>query len=221
MKIKKVVSTVLLIAITILTSVGFTACNKQKQLEPIEFNESEAFRFGEYQIGMDIFMLYAFDIATGFVSTFGEDCWNKETIDIGWTEAEPQKAFILYATDVMLSAIACDIYYNSTIGELEESVDTLCKESAAQRYQLLMEAGMPEEVISEQSLYIYECANFRLSYVLSEMSETYGEDQDLIHAAILGLRNAIDENFDYERNINWELVQMVDYSVASEDSVSE
>ena len=72
----------------------------------IEFVDGEAFRLGEYKIGIDTFMLYALDIAPMFINQFGEDCWAQESIDLGWRREAPQKAFILYATDIIASSVA-------------------------------------------------------------------------------------------------------------------
>lgn len=224
MKIKKFVSIILFAAILLITIVGITGCSKkeelveqidQVELTPIAFDEEEAFRIGDYQVGIDMFMLYAIDTIPGFISEFGEDCWTQESIDLNWRTEAPQKAFILYLTDIIASAVACDVYYNSTIGELDDSIKTVCEETAHDRYDALLEAGMPEGVISEESIYQYTCSTYRLSYVVNEISTTYDQDQESIQAAIMGMRDSIDASFDYDRNIHWDLVETIDYSAAT------
>lgn len=223
MKIKKIVSIVLFAAILLITMVGFTGRNMKEaqvtqgdQVEqtPVEFNEKEAFRIGDYQVGIDMFMLYAIDAIPGFVSEFGEGCWTQEIIDLSWRIEAPQKAFILYLTDIISSAIACDIYYSSTTGELEDAIKTICADTAQERYESLLKAGMPEGIISEESIYQYTCSTYRLSYVVDQISETYDQDEESIRAAIMGMRDSIDTTFDYDRNINWDLVESIDYSAA-------
>ncbi len=222
MKIKKIVSIVLFAAILLITMVGFTGSKEvpvaqvdQVELTPVEFKEEEAFRIGDYQVGIDMFMLYAIDAIPGFVSEFGEDCWTQESIDLSWRIEAPQKAFILYLTDIISSAVACDIYFSSTTGELEDSIKAICTDTAQERYESLLAAGMPEGIISEESIYQYTCSTYRLSYVVDEISTTYDHDQESIRAAIMGMRDSIDTTFDYDRNINWNLVESIDYSAAT------
>jgi hypothetical protein len=220
-KIKKIGLTGLLAALLAASLVWPTGCRKNKaqtdrtELTPVDFNDNEAFRMGDYQVGIDIFMLYAIDAIPGFVSEFGEDCWTKESIDLTWRKEEPKKAFILYLTDIIASALACDIYYSTTIGELEDSVKEICENIAHERYEELLAAGMPEGVVSEESIFQYSCSTYKLSYVVEELSTTYEEDLELIQAAIMGMRDSIDSTFDYDRNINWTLVESIDYSAAS------
>lgn len=221
MRNKKIISTMLFIAVLMITLVGVTGCAKSDipkelgALTPIEFYEGEAFRIGDHQIGIDTFMLYALDAIPGFESEFGEGCWTQESIDLTWIKEAPQKAFILYLTDIIASSIACDLYYNSTKGELDDSVKEICKEIAHERYLALLEAGMPEGVVSEESIYQYSCSTYKLSYVVNELITVYGDDTDLVQASIMGMRDSIDITFDYDRNINWDLVSLIDYSSAT------
>lgn len=220
MKIKKSVWIALFAAIWSMTMMGLTGCGRkgtqidQAEPAPIEFKEEEAFRIGGNQVGIDMFMLFAIDAIPGFVSEFGEDCWSKEIIDLSWRRETPQRALILYLTDIISSAIACDIYYSSNVGELEASVKEICADTAHERYDNLLKAGMPEGVVTEDSIYQYTCLTYRLSYVVDELSAAYEQDRELIQAAIIGMRDSIDENFDYDRNINWSLVETIDYSSA-------
>ena len=218
MKTKKFLSIIMILLITV---IGLTGCRKNNppiepvDLAPIEFHEGEAFRIGNYQIGIDTFMLYAIDAIPGFESEFGDDCWTQESIDLTWRKEAPQKAFILYLTDIIASAVACDLYYISSKGELDDSVKEICEEIAHERYLAMLEAGMPEGVVSEESIYQYTCSTYKLSYVVDEISTEYDNDKDSIQAAILGMRDSIDINFDYDRNINWDLVNSIDYASAS------
>lgn len=182
------------------------------KIESIEFAQTEAFRLGDYQIGIDTYMLYAIDIIPGFVAEYGSDCMEQEEINLGWRTEEPQKAFILYLTDIVASAVACDVYYDLTCGAIDSSITAICRETAEERYADLLAAGMPKNVISEDTLYNYACSTYRLSYVISEISERYSSNQPAMQAALLGLRDSIDESFDYDKNINWELVESIDYS---------
>lgn len=221
MKAKRFITSAFMAVMLAAVTAGLAGCRKkdvqadQADLSPIGFGEEEAFRIGDYRVGIDMFMLYAIDAVPLFVNQFGEDCWMLESIDLNWRTEAPKKAFILYLTDIIASAIACDIYYGSTKGELEDSVKSICSNIAHERYEALINAGMPEGVVTEESIYEYTCSTYRLSYVMKELSEKYEEDTELIQAAVLGMRDSIDETFDYDRNINWDLVESIDYSLAS------
>jgi len=225
MKSKKFVSAIL-VATTLCTVVtGFTGCSREQQPEKVrqisqaketpEFNDGVAFVLGDYEIGIDLYMLYAIDAVPDFVAAFGKDCWTQESIDLTWVKETPQRAFILYLTDIVASSIACNVYYDETMGELEDSVKEMCTATATERYDAFMEEGMPEGVVTKDSLYAYTCSKYKLSYVVNELSKTYEADQLSMQAAILGMRNSIDETFDFETNINWELVETIDYSLAT------
>lgn len=218
----KKITSIFLINVIILTSLlGFAGCSKKNTktilTEPIsiEFVDGEAFRFGEYKIGIDTFMLYALDIAPMFINQFGEDCWAQESIDLGWRREAPQKAFILYATDIIASSVACDAYYKSK-GDLKDSIKEAFEKIAHERHEELLDAGMPEGVVTEESIYEYLCSTQRLNDVLDELNEANEGNEELVQYAVMAMRDAIDENFDYDKNINWNLVEAIDYSVVSE-----
>ena len=75
---------------------------------------------------------------------------------------------------------------------------------------------MPEGVVTEESIYEYLCSTQRLNDVLDELNEANEGNEELVQYAVMAMRDAIDENFDYDKNINWNLVEAIDYSVVSE-----
>ena len=76
-------------------------------------------------------------------------------------------------------------------------------------------------VLTYDTLYNYETCLYKISYIYNKLLEENDNNDEEAQAALLGLRDAIDKDFDFEKNINWDLVSEIDYSGISESSTQE
>lgn len=213
--LKKIISKCL-IAIMTLTMLFSTGCKKEdpRMSDPLDFEANEAMRFGNKSVDMGTFLLLATDLVPYFESQFGKDCWKQEMINLEWAEADPQAAFVLYAADSFISILSIESYFDSSDMDIDSAVNNLISQTAHEKYENFVsaigETTAKESGVTEATYYQYTSLMYKVSVVMDELHATYGDD-DQVQAAVIGLRDAIDPDFDYYNAVNWDLVGQVNF----------
>ena len=176
-----------------------------------DFYINEALRFGDMKVDVEVFILYAIDSIPTFENEYGPAVWNKESVNMEWVEADPQSAAILYTSDIILSCLSCSRYYMAKYGEISADIEEQCKAAAKERYEEA-KAAAGEYTVSEEAILEYTREMYMTSRIYSEISNEFDGDTESVKGAILGLRDAIDEDFDYDKQVNWKLLRQIDFS---------
>ena len=223
---------------------GYEEYSLAKIDETIEFKENEAARIGDLSISMEEFMLYSIDVKEGYELQYGDDIWTTLTEDVNGDEAtyevvakEDTFEQIRLIKALVKKADEMDIIMT------EEEIGVL-EDTAEEYHELLVDSGIQDDYMTQNVVYqyyednyiaqkvyyeitgstLYDSSIYSSSSTESEYEETESDtdtsdsyDQEELIEIWADVINEYYPDFNYETDINWDLVNQLEYSKTEED----
>jgi hypothetical protein len=195
--------------------------------EEYTFEGNEVAKIGDLKITMEEFMLYSVDTVNSYESTYGEDIWSETTLDDNgetdtyenivkqeiFEEIRMVKAFIREAEQLGITS--------------SDDEKEVIEENADAYYEDLAKAGVTEnEEMTRELVRQFYQENYLAQKVYTYYQEQYPVDEDDTDSTysdefVDKCSEIIQEyypDFNYEYNINWELLNELNFSGNETDS---
>ena len=245
-KIKNNKKKSLAILITFITGIGFALFFTFEEIsirvldDSIDFGENEAARIGDLSISMEEFMLYAIDVKEGYTMQYGDDMWTTLTEDTYGNEATYEaiaKEDTFEQIRLIKSLVAEASEENVTITTEEKDV---LNDTAKEYFETLINSGLSDNYMTQEIIYDYYEDNYIAQKMYNKLtgntlynSSLYKTSDETTEAENISADDYDEDelievwsslikehypDFDYDKNINWDLVDQLSFADTDNDS---
>lgn len=211
---------------------------RDSKAETIEFHDNEVMRVVDIPVTMGEYMLYSVDIRNQYETSMGDDFYESSGKNAkGETETYENIVKEEIAESIRMVKVLCkaaEPEYGITLSEDEKKTVV---ENADSYYENLVEGGVDPEFLTKGVTEKYIREQYLAQKVYAKLEEEYETDapgavdvgnendadavasteiSDKLTDAVAELEEKYDGDYDFDININWELMDSYDFTEKNE-----